>query len=200
MLAVNTTVVAVVAAPGAADPLRQARAGNVRVVQPDSDLPDLDRAKAVWELAHRTTAPYLVHDADPLAGVAEAWTAQWDGQGVAGDLEIATAEVLARWRARSLDLPDYYLVVDPDSLPATRQHWYFGVLAGRAPSRVVAGPPAGGVVDGLPGLQSGPWWPPLDRLLAGIDRVVPDRAGPLAGQSAPEAPGLVVPSGRPTPP
>lgn len=176
MLAVNTTVVAVVAPPGQ-QPLKGVRAGNVRVTHPAPDLPDVERAREVWEQAHRAAALYLLHDADPLAGVASAWAAHFDGTGAAGELEVATADVLARWRARTVDLPDYYLVVDAERLPPTLQHWYLGVLAGRAPVRVVAVRPETSLADELPALRAGPWWPPLDRLLDGIDRVVPDRAG-----------------------
>ena len=176
MLAVNTTVVAVVAPSGAA-PLDGLRAANVRVLRADVEDPPLDRALAVSEQARRTSTPYVLHDADPLAGVAAAWVRHFDGQGEVGDLEIAVSEILARWRARSLDLPDYYLVVDPEALAPTARHWYLGVLGSTAPSRVVPAPPSTRLVDAIAELRPGPWWPDLDRLLAGIDRVVPDHVG-----------------------
>lgn len=178
MLAVNTTVVAVVG-PGDGVALDRVRAANVRVVQPDADAPALERAVKAWDEARRTSQPYAVHDADPLAWVAGAWTRLFDGEGAAGELEVATAETLARWRARSLDLPDYYLVVDPESLPATRRHWFMGVLAGAAPARVVPAPPDTAIVDCLDSLPSGPWWPSLDRIVARLDHVVPDQAGAI---------------------
>ena len=117
MLSVNTTVIAVVAPPAAgtgdAGPLDDVRATNVRVLRIDADAPALERAASAYEQARRTRTPYLLHDADPLAWVADAWAQRFEGPNVAGALEVAVAETLARWRARSLDLPDYYLVVDP---------------------------------------------------------------------------------------
>ena len=177
MLAVQTTVVAVVAGDERAEPLARVRAANVRVVPGEERGPAVERATRACEQVRRTNLPYLLHDADPLAGVVDAWARFFDGEGAVGELEVAVSETLARWRARSLDLPDYYLVVDPEALPATRRHWFLGVLASAAPSRVVTGRPSEPLVDRLADLRPGPWWPDLDRLLAGIDRVVPDRAG-----------------------
>lgn len=175
MLAVNTTVVAVVA-PGNEDPLLNGvHAANVRVLRSEEDVPVLEQASRVWEQARRTSAPYLLHDADPLAWVAEAWVRRFDEQGAVGELEVAVAETLARWRARSLDLPDYYLVVDPERLGATLRHWFLGVLGAHTPTRVVVGRPATPILGHLAGLRPGRWWPDLDRILADVDRVVPDQ-------------------------
>jgi hypothetical protein len=176
VLAVNTTVVAVVA-PEDEKPLDAVRGANVRTIETEPDAPALDRAMAAYQTAQRTRAPYLLHDADPLAAVADAWARRFEGTGPAGELEVAVSETLARWRARSLDLPDYYLVVDPEALSPTLRHWYLGVLGSAAPARVVAGQPSTPVADQLGTLRSGPWWPELDRLLDGIDEVVPDQAG-----------------------
>jgi hypothetical protein len=179
VLKVNTTVIAVVA-PADATPLDAVRAANVRVLRSEPDTPALERATLAWEQARRTTAPYLLHDADPLAWVADAWARRFDGQGAVGELEVAVAETLARWRARSLDLPDYYLVVGPEGFSPTLRHWFLGVLGSAAPTRVVTTRPSIPVVDHLGDLRPGPWWPELDRVLADIDRVVPDQAGTLA--------------------
>ena len=169
-----TTVIAVVGGDdGVFD--RLSDAGNVRTVRPDLESPALDRAVAAWAQASRTPAPYTVHDADPLATVAEAWVGWFDGRAPAGELEVAVAETVARWRAGSLDLPDYYLLVDPEDWDRTRRHWYLGYLAATAPVRVVA--TAADVVERIGRLATGPWWPDLDRLLAGVERVVPDQAG-----------------------
>ncbi|MDQ3896543.1 MAG: glycosyltransferase [Actinomycetota bacterium] len=177
MLAAQTTVVALVAGDGAA-PLDRVRAANVRVLATDQEGgPAVERATRAFEQARRTSQPYLVHDADPLGWVAEAWARRFDGHGAVGELEVAVTETLARWRAKSLDLPDYYLLVDAEALPVTRRHWYLGVLGSAAPARVVASRPSVPLVDHLAELRSGPWWPDLDRLLTGIDQVVPDQAG-----------------------
>lgn len=178
MLAVNTTVVVVVSA----DPSRLdgTQANNVRVLHLGVETPPLDRAvKAAAEAGH-TTAGYLLHDADPLARVADAWVARFEGGGVAGDLEVAVAETLARWRARSLDLPDYYLLDDPESFSPLRRHWYLGLLGSAAPARVVALAPSKRIVEHLPELGTGPWWPAMDRVLADVDRVVPEQVGRLS--------------------
>ena len=171
-----TTVVAVVGGrAGAAAASLRGRA-NVRVVLPEEEGA-AERAGVAWRLAAGTSVPYLVHDADPLAAVADAWVRRFDEAGPAGELEVAVADVVARWRARSVGLPDYYLVVDAEELPPTRRHWYLGVLHRRAPLRVL---PRGGAEDvaaALRRLPAAPWWPGLDDLLATVERVVPDRVG-----------------------
>jgi hypothetical protein len=185
VLVANMTVVAVVG-PEGSHPLAGIQAENVRVFETDPAAPALDRAVAACERARSSAAPYLVHDADPLAVVAEAWAAWFDGQGARGDLELAVTETLARWRTGALDLPDYYLVIDPEAFGPTVRHWYFGVLGAAAPTRVVASEPATPVVDQLTALRSGRWWPGLDHLLDGIDRTVPDRAGPITAPAPPQ--------------
>jgi len=176
MKGVSTTVVALVGdrAPACLEAL--GRAANVRVARPDPERPPFERAAAAYRAAKATHAPYLVHDADTLAVVADAWVRRFDERGPAGELEVAVGETLARWRSDTIELPDYYLVLDTDSWDATRQHWYLGVLHRAAPNRVLpsSGEPAA-VETRLGQLASGRWWPDLDRLLDGIDRVVPDQ-------------------------
>jgi hypothetical protein len=179
MLPVNTTVVAVVAPPGVS-PLDDAHAANVRVLRPDPDLAPLDRAKVVWDQARRTSASYLVHDADPLAWIADAWAARFEGRGVVGDLEVAVSETVSRWRARNLDLPDYYVIVDPEDLRPVLRHWFLGILTAAAPARVRAASASRPVIDQLGELPTGPWWPGVDQLVADIDRILPEQAGGLS--------------------
>jgi hypothetical protein len=172
---VGTTVVAVV---GAARPSVEAvaAAANVRGALPEADDPPLDRAVAAWSAARRAHRPYLLHDADPLAAVADAWVDVYDRRGVRGDLDVAISSTLARWRAGSLELPDYYLV-DPEELEPTRRHWYLGFLRDTAPARVVPVPGRPeALAAALAHLRAGRWWPDLDRLLDGVEWVVPDRA------------------------
>lgn len=135
---------------------------------------------------------YVVGDDDPLAAVADAWVRLFEESGPIGELEVVIADAVARWRARSIELPDYYLVAGLDELTPTRRHWYFGVLHTAAPGRVIpvtASPSA--VLEALQALSSGPWWPPLDRLLAGLEHRAPDVGGPAA---APAGPTLVPPA------
>ena len=173
----STTVVALVGerAPECLEALRAA--ANVRVVRPDPRDAPLERAAAAYRAAAGIHAPYLAHDADPLGPVADAWIRWFDQDDApAGALEVTVRETLRRWRADLIALPDYYLVLDADAWAPTRRHWYLGFLHRAAPSRVV--PVAGtasAVATELSQLASGRWWPDLDRLLADVDRVVPDR-------------------------
>jgi hypothetical protein len=175
---IATTVVALLGEPARACLDQLGQAANVTTARPDATAPPLERAIAAWQAATRTHTPYLLHDADPLETVADAWVRRFDVEqpGPAGELEVAIAETLRRWRARAIELPDYYLVLDPETWEATRRPFYLGVLHRAAPNRIVPviGTPER-VSAQLGGLRSGRWWPEVDRLLDGIDRIVPDR-------------------------
>ena len=121
--------------------------------------------------------PYFAHDADPLDAAADAWVRRYDGEGPIGELEVVVSDTLARWRAGSVELPDYYLVLDAETWPPTRKHWYLGVLHAAAPARVVPVTDPDAAAAALRRLRPGRWWPDLDELLAGVDRVVPDQVG-----------------------
>jgi hypothetical protein len=190
-------VVALVGADAAACAERLGRAANVTPFVGEGDhlaardrsaelTPDrmLDRAVAAWTEATRVHAPYFVHDADPLGAVADAWTRRFDEEGPVGELEVVVSATLARWRVGSIELPDYYFVLDPESWGVTRRHWYLGVLHGAAPARVLPLANADDAAATLPRLGAGHWWPDLDQLLAGIEHVVPDRAGLTAEAAA----------------
>ncbi|OXM74931.1 MULTISPECIES: hypothetical protein [Amycolatopsis] len=130
-------------------------------------------------LVGQTHAAYVVHDRDPLAGVADAWARFFDRQAPPGTLEVAIETAVADLRRGATLLPDYYLVLDPESLPATGKHWWLGVLAGAAPSRVVpAAPTVPAVREALSRLPSGRWWPDdVETWLRDLVRVVPDQVG-----------------------
>ncbi|MEV5500785.1 hypothetical protein AB0M50_35860 [Nonomuraea fuscirosea] len=176
-----TSTVVVVAGDGAGDVV----AGldglhNVRAI------PRGERGPAeVTELAGRSAATYVVHDADPLAGVAAAWTGFFDGTEPVGGLEVAIEAALGELRADRLTLPDYYLVLDPDGMPETWRHWWLGVLAGAAPVRVVPVPASSSAVaQELGRLMAGRWWPAdLETWLRALPRVLPDRAGLPTGSA-----------------
>ena len=176
----STTVVAVVGTDAAACVEQLGLAAHVVPVLVDADDPPLDRAVAAWAEAVRAHSPYLVHDADPLAVVADAWVRRFDEAGPIGELEVAVSETLARWRVGSIELPDYYLVLDAESWTPTRRHWYLGVLHAAAPARVVPVPDPDAAARMLPRLGTGAWWPDLDDLLDGIDQVVPDQVAPAS--------------------
>jgi hypothetical protein len=176
----STTVVAVVGGTARACVERLDRGANVATLVPDPDDPALDRAVAAWNAATRMHTPYFAHDADPLGAVADAWVRRYDEQGPMGELEVAVSDTLARWRAGSLDLPDYYLVLDTEAWGPTRRHWYLGVLHRAAPARVVPVPNADAASSVLSRLSAGRWWPNLDDLLDRVDQVVPDKVGTTA--------------------
>ncbi|MDH3681498.1 MAG: hypothetical protein OEV40_16300, partial [Acidimicrobiia bacterium] len=133
------------------------------------------RADEAWRRARKSHAPYTMHDADPLQPVADAWAGSFAGE-ARGGLEVRVAETIARWRADSIGLPDYYLVLEPDDLPAGRRDWYLGVLHRAAPYRVVpVAADRGAVLTAIGRLEAGRWWPDVPELLAGVDRLLPDR-------------------------
>ncbi|HEX2312856.1 MAG TPA: hypothetical protein VHJ17_03935 [Thermomonospora sp.] len=133
----------------------------------------------ITDYVTRASATYVVHDADPLAEVGEAWSDFFDGAGVTGTLETVIEQALRELRSERLLLPDYYVVLGAEDMPPTRRHWWLGVVAGAAPARVVpARPSVGEVSDVLGRLSAGRWWPAdLEGWLRGLPRVVPDRAG-----------------------
>lgn len=133
----------------------------------------------IAEVVSRAVATYVVHDADPLGAVGDAWVDLFDGAAPVGGLEVAIEAALAALRSDRLVLPDYYIVVNPDDMPVTRRHWWLGVLAGTAPTRVVPAPASvSAVTDVLGRLSSGRWWPTdMESWLRGLPRIVPDRAG-----------------------
>jgi hypothetical protein len=171
----STTVIAVVGEDARTCVERLDRGANVATLIPDPDAPALDRAVEAWNAATRIHTPYFVHDADPLAAAAGAWVRRFDEQGPVGELEVAVADTLARWRAGSIELPDYYLVLHAERWAPTCRHWYLGVLHAAGPARVVPAADADEAGSALAHLSAGRWWPDVDELLAGIERVVPDQ-------------------------
>ncbi|ETK34777.1 hypothetical protein [Microbispora sp. ATCC PTA-5024] len=133
----------------------------------------------VTDAAARAATTYVVHDGDPLGEVGDAWVGFFDGTAPVGALEVAVETALGALRAERVVLPDYYVVLDPDGLPPTRRHWWMGVLAGAAPTRVVPAPASAGPVrDALRDLSAGRWWPDdVEGWLRGLPRQVPDRVG-----------------------
>jgi hypothetical protein len=88
---IATTVVALVGEPARARLDALGQAANVATVRPAATAPSLERAIAAWQAATRTHTPYLLHDADPLATVADAWVRRFNVEqlGPAGELEAA---------------------------------------------------------------------------------------------------------------
>ena len=144
-----------------------------------ADAPAVDgvAAAAALRRAAGISAPYVLVAADPLAAVAAEWSAMWDlsQQTHASDrFELRAAEALAAWRANQFELPDYYLVLAPESAAGTaeeqRPDFYLGPLRSVRPNRVVvaaAAEPAeqaAAARSELGSLRAGRWWPSLEEV------------------------------------
>jgi hypothetical protein len=94
---------------------------NVTLIRPedpaDGDSDGMAAAAAALQRAGRTTSPYALVLADPLAAVAAGWQAMWDVSRQEGpvEFELEAAKALAAWRAGRFELPDYYLVLAADA-------------------------------------------------------------------------------------
>ena len=199
----SSTVVVVVGEVREALLAALAQSANIALVRPPAPEEEPDRlAAAARSLAEagRRAAPFVLVPADPLAGVAAQWRAMWDlsagTPGPAG-FEAAAAEALAAWRAGRFELPDYYLTLTPATAEGTGPDLYLGPLRAARPRRVAAvltaaddGQAAAQVRQALRELPHGPWWPPLDEVLAAARTFF---AGSLGGGGVPIA-GAATPS------
>jgi hypothetical protein len=167
------------------------RSRNVVLVRPaapihpahEADNTDGVAAAAALRRAAGISAPYVLVAADPLAAVAAEWSAMWDlSQQTHGSdrFELRAAEALAAWRANQFELPDYYLVLAPETAAAApaaagnaeeqRPDFYLGPLRSVRPNRVVvaaAAEPAeqaAAVRTELGSLRAGRWWPSLEEV------------------------------------
>ncbi len=191
----SSTVVVVVGEVREALLAALAQSANIALVRPSAPEEEPDRlAAAAWALAEagRRAAPFVLVPADPLAGVAAQWRAMWDlsagTPGPAG-FEAAAAEALAAWRAGRFEWPDYYLTLTPATAEGTGPDLYLGPLRAARPRRVAAvltaaddGQAAAQVRQALRELPHGPWWPPLDEVLAAARTFF---AGSLGGGGVP---------------
>ena len=152
-------------------PAAGAGAGESPSGEPASARPGWEAGALALREAARRRSMYVIVPDDPLAEVAAGWRAMWAGPGGAAGFEEHAAQVLAAWRDKRFELPDYYLVVAPAQPSAASPDLYLGPLRAVRPRRVavagVAGRPgqASALVDALRSLPQGPWWPPLDELL-----------------------------------
>jgi hypothetical protein len=149
-----------------------AGAGQSADGQPEAVRPGWEAGALALREAARRQSTYVVVRDDPLADVAAEWRAMWDGLGGSAAFEERAAEVLAAWRDKRFELPDYYLVVPAGQSAGTGADLYLGPLRAVRPRRVAVAGPANSsaaqqarVLDALGSLQHGPWWPPLDELL-----------------------------------
>ncbi len=166
------------------------RSMNVALIRPadpagDDEHDALQAAADALLRAGRSTSPYALVTADPLAAVAAGWRDMWDvsrPQGPAG-FEQEAARALTAWRAGRFELPDYYLVLaTAPEAGDPRPDFYLGPLRSARSHRVAfvaAAEPAqqaAGVLQVLGSLRHGPWWPGLDEVID-IARRLPRQPG-----------------------
>ncbi|GAA4154096.1 hypothetical protein GCM10022286_01230 [Gryllotalpicola daejeonensis] len=135
-----------------------------------------DEADAARRI-RRSQASYVVSDADPLAHVAAAWVEFYEDK-VSLETLLIEAEVAAdALQAGRAQLPDYYLVLDPEAVEGTWRHWWFGALSSKAPTRVLPLPASSREVRrqlrSLPTAR--PWPDAFPKWLTQLQFEVPDR-------------------------
>lgn len=176
----STTLVVVGAeAPAAIQPLT--RLANVRAAS-FHDVPDASDADVVRWSAH-SAEPYVVHDRDPLGHVATAWVEFFDEQITLGVLELEIDRAVEAAERHLIAVPDYYVVIHPETLPVTWRHWWLGVIATASPARVIPWPAPDpdradeSLVRLLRRLPTGRAWPDVESWLPTVVSQVPDRVG-----------------------
>lgn len=126
--------------------------------------------------------PWVVHDADPLAHVASAWVELFEERATLGTLELEVETALAQFAAGDALMPDYYIVLDPESAENTWRHWWCGALGHRAPRRVLPSrapttPNDSSIRRLLTTLPASRPWPEPKSWLPGLPFDIPDRVG-----------------------
>lgn len=177
----NGTVVTLVSedATRVVDVLRRLRGGGLRNVDAVS-LRAADAGEVTARLVS-SHATYIVDDADPLEHVASAWVEFFDDRATIGTLEAEVDHAVDELESGRAVMPDYYLVLDPESLAGTWRHWWLGVLPHLSPSHVVPTPASVGRVGRLLSrLPTGRTWPKPGAWLRSLEHTVPDQTG-LAG-------------------
>lgn len=123
-------------------------------------------------------SPYVLHDADPLEHVASAWVEFFDDQATLGALELEVSTAVSELSTGRRVMPDYYVVLEPESIQGTWRHWWLGALASAAPTRVLPVAASGNAVRQLlRRLPTGRPWPEPARWLPSLQYDIPDRVG-----------------------
>jgi hypothetical protein len=185
----NASTIVVLSSPVPAEVLAAIdRSMNVALIRPEDQAGDegdgIEAAAEALRRAGRSTSPYALVPADPLAVVAAAWQAMWDVSRPedSAAFEQEAVKVLTAWRSGRFELPDYYLVLG--AAPETGDRgpdFYLGPLRSARPHRVAfvaATQPAQqavGVLQALGSLRHGPWWPGLDEVIETARTFYPDR-------------------------
>jgi hypothetical protein len=133
------------------------------------------------ERIRASDATYVVHDSDPLAHVASAWVEFYDDRSTIGVLDLEVDSALASLSNGESRMPDYYVVLEPQHIEGTWKHWWLGVLASAAPTRVLPREAdAATIRRTMRSLPAGRPWPEPRAWLRDVQFAVPDRIG-LAG-------------------
>ena len=177
----SSTVVAVVGA--VPETLLEAlgRAPNVAALHGEG--PGLERAATTLARAEGAASPYVVVAVDPLAEVAEEWSAMWTPGSSEHSFEGAAGHLLAEWKSGRFQLPDYYIVLTGDEVQEA--DWHLGFLKSQRPGRVVLVPAVESpgelalrLLSAMGSLPQGPWWPGVDRLLEAAREFLPGAISP----------------------
>ncbi|HAM26204.1 MAG TPA: hypothetical protein DCP11_05710 [Microbacteriaceae bacterium] len=132
----------------------------------------------VQQWISQTHAPYVVHDHDPLGHVASAWVEFFDDLATLGTLDLEVDRALDSLDRGTMSMPDYYVILDTETLAPTWKHWWLGVLAEAAPTRIILGSePTFSLARTLRRLPTGRSWPEPVSWLHRVARAVPDRVG-----------------------
>jgi len=145
-------------------------------VESASFLEATDAEIAKWSAT--SAAPYVVHDRDPLGHVASAWVEFFDDRSTLEVLQLEIDLTVKAAARHEISVPDYYVVLQPETLPTTWMHWWLGVLATASPTRVIPWPAAdASLADLLRHLPTGRAWPDVERWLPHVVTAIPDRVG-----------------------
>ncbi|WP_396657381.1 hypothetical protein [Microbacterium sp.] len=139
-------------------------------------LGDTEPALAARRIA-ATAKPWIVHDADPLVHVAAAWVELYEERATLGTLELEVETALEAFRRGEAIMPDYYIVLDPDSADAMWRHWWCGALGHRAPRRIHPVAAGGELRNLLKALPTSRPWPEPESWLPNLPFDIPDRVG-----------------------
>jgi hypothetical protein len=139
-------------------------------------LGDTEPALATRRIA-AAAKPWIVHDADPLVHVAAAWVELYEERSTLGVLETEVDAALEAFREGNAIMPDYYVVLDPDSADATWRHWWCGALGHWAPRRIHPMESHAGLRSLLKALPTSRPWPAPEAWLPNLPFDIPDRVG-----------------------
>ena len=102
----------------------------------------------------------------------------FDDQSTFGVLELEIDRAMEAAERHEMNVPDYYVVLHPETLPITWKHWWLGVLASESPTRVIPWPTGDdSLARLLRHLPTGRAWPDVESWLPRVVGAVPDRVG-----------------------